>query len=164
MTRKKILMVAGEPSADRHASRVITSLKHYAGTVEIFGMGGPEMESAGMECTYSMREFSVMGFSDVVPKIARILKVYRGLQRMLIQRRPDLVVLIDLPDFNMRIARSAHASRIKTLYYIAPQAWAWRRSRAETLSRTTHGLAVIFPFEEEFFRSYGVNTRYVGHP
>jgi len=164
MTKKKILMVAGEASADRHAAAVIRSLKDLTPDVEIFGMGGPEMASAGMECCYGMDEFSVMGFSDVLPKILRILRVYRGIQDLIRKRRPDIVVPVDLPDFNMRIAKTAKKQRSKVLYYIAPQAWAWRQGRARTLSATTDGLAVIFPFEEDFFRSYGVNARYVGHP
>ncbi|MDT8271958.1 MAG: lipid-A-disaccharide synthase [Desulfomonilia bacterium] len=164
MTKKNILMVAGEPSADRHASQVIREVQTLWGDIAVFGMGGPAMESSGMECVYSMDELSVMGFSDVIPKMGRILKVYRGLTHLMKQRNPDIVVLLDLPDFNMRIARRAHAHGFRTLYYIAPQAWAWRRSRAEHLSRITNGLAVIFPFEEDFFRSFGVNARYVGHP
>jgi lipid-A-disaccharide synthase len=164
MTMKKVLMVAGEASADRHAAAVIRSLKSLIPDVEIFGMGGPEMASAGMECCYGMDEFSVMGFSDVLPKILGILKVYRGIRELISKRRPDIVVPVDLPDFNMRVAKTAKKQNTKVLYYIAPQAWAWRRGRAHTLRTVTDGLAVIFPFEEGFFRSYGVNARYVGHP
>jgi lipid-A-disaccharide synthase len=164
MTMKKVLMVAGEASADKHAAAVIRSLKSVIPDVEIFGMGGPEMESAGLECCYGMDEFSVMGFSDVLPRLLRIFQVYKGITDLIRERRPDIVVPVDLPDFNMRIAHAAKKHRTKVLYYIAPQAWAWRRGRARTLSAITDGLAVIFPFEEDFFRSYGVNARYVGHP
>jgi len=132
--------------------------------VEIFGMGGPEMAKAGMECIFGMDELSVMGFTDVTLKILQIIKVYRGIKQLMDVRRPGLFIPVDLPDFNMRLARYAKTKDVKVLYYIAPQAWAWRRGRARTLARITDGLAVIFPFEERFFASYGVNARYVGHP
>ncbi len=164
MTMKKVLMVAGEASADSHAAAVIRSLKELIPDVEIFGMGGPSMASAGMECCYGMDELSVMGFSEVIPRIRRIFQVYKGIQNLIRERKPDIVIPLDLPDFNMRIAKTAKKQGTKVLYYIAPQAWAWRRGRARTLSKITDGLAVIFPFEEDFFRSYGVNARYVGHP
>ncbi|HNU73845.1 MAG: Lipid-A-disaccharide synthase [Deltaproteobacteria bacterium ADurb.BinA179] len=164
MSTKSICMVAGEASADRHAAAVIRALKDIMPRVEIFGMGGPAMAEAGMECIYGIHGFSVMGFSDVLPRIMHIRSVYRGLCDAVRERKPDVVVPVDLPDFNMRLAGNLKRSGFKVLYYIAPQAWAWRRYRARTLSRITDGLAVIFPFEEAFFSSYGVNARYVGHP
>jgi lipid-A-disaccharide synthase len=164
MTTQKILMVAGEASADRHASHVIRAIRQLMPAAEIFGMGGPEMAHAGMECIFGMDELSVMGFTDVIPKILQIIKVYRGIKQLMDERRPGLFIPVDLPDFNMRLARYAKAKDLKVLYYIAPQAWAWRRGRARKLARVTDGLAVIFPFEERFFASYGVNARYVGHP
>ena len=127
-------------------------------------MGGPEMAKAGMECIFGMDELSVMGFTDVIPKIFRSSRSIRGIKQLMDERRPGLFIPVDLPDFNMRLARYAKAKNLNVLYYIAPQAWAWRRGRAETLARVTDGLAVIFPFEENFFTSSGVNTRYVGHP
>ncbi|HQI02030.1 MAG TPA: lipid-A-disaccharide synthase [Deltaproteobacteria bacterium] len=162
--KKSVCMVAGEASADKHASAVIHALKEITPEVEVFGMGGPEMKAAGMECIYGIDEFSVMGFSDVIPRLRHIYSVYKGILKAVAERRPDVVVPVDLPDFNMRLAHRVKRSGIKVLYYIAPQAWAWRRYRARTLSRITDGLAVIFPFEEGFFSSYGVNARYVGHP
>jgi lipid-A-disaccharide synthase len=164
MSTHKILMVAGEASADRHASHVIRAIKALMPAAEIFGMGGPEMAHAGMECTFGMDTLSVMGFTDVVPRILQIIRVYRGIKRLMDERKPGLFIPVDLPDFNMRLARCAKAKGLTVMYYIAPQAWAWRRGRAGTLAGLTDGLAVIFPFEERFFASYGVNTRYVGHP
>lgn len=164
MTSISVCMVAGEASADRHAAAVIRELKRILPEVEVFGMGGPAMAEAGMECLYGMEQFSVMGFSDVLPRIRQIHSVYRGLCDEVLKRRPQVVVPVDLPDFNMRLAGRLKRSGLKILYYIAPQAWAWRKYRARTLARITDGLAVIFPFEEAFFSSYGVNARYVGHP
>jgi lipid-A-disaccharide synthase len=164
MTARRILMTAGEASADRHASRVIRELKSLLPGVEIFGMGGPEMASAGMECTFSMDELSVMGITDVIPKLRSIRKIHNGLKLLMETRKPDLFIPVDLPDFNMGLASFAKTHGFRVLYYIAPQAWAWRQSRAKTLSRITDGLAVIFPFEAGFFLAHRVNTRYVGHP
>lgn len=164
MKDHKILMVAGEASADRHAAFVIRALRQLMPNVEIFGMGGPEMVQAGMECIYPMGELSVMGFTDVIPKLFRILKVFTGIKGLMDDRHPDLFIPVDLPDFNMRLAKHAKGKGIRVLYYIAPKAWAWRRYRARLLARLTDGLAAIFPFEVDFFASCGVNVRYVGHP
>lgn len=160
----KILMIAGEASADKHASAVIRALREKIPQIEIFGMGGPEMAAAGMECLYGMDEVAVMGITDVIPKIKHIIQVFQSLKRLIDVRQPDVVIPVDLPDFNMHIARAAKKRGKKVLYYIAPQIWAWRRYRAHTLAAVTDGIAVIFPFEEKLFRSYGVNARYVGHP
>jgi len=160
----RILITAGEESADRHSGYLVRQIKKLLPDAEIFGMGGPEMADAGVEIIYSMKELSVMGFSEVLPKLAGILKVYSGLKKIILKRKPDIFIPVDLPDFNMRLAGFAKKHGAKVLYYIAPQAWAWRAYRARTLSHITDGLAVIFPFEEEFFKAGGVNARYVGHP
>lgn len=158
------MITAGEASADQHAAGIIRALKEILPEAEFFGLGGPEMIKEGFEACYDMQDFAVMGFSAVIPKIRRIFQVHRGLKDLLLRRRPTLFIPVDLPDFNMRLSAFAHRQHIKVLYYIAPQAWAWRRYRARQLARITDGLAVIFPFEEAFFRSYGVQARYVGHP
>ncbi len=160
----RVLMVAGEASADRHAAGVVRSLKAMLPDVEVFGLGGPRMEDAGMQCIYSMADLSVMGFTDVIYKIFSIIRIYSGLKGIIRDNKVDIFVPVDLPDFNMRLAAYAKRNGAKVLYYIAPQAWAWRANRARVLSRITDGLAVIFPFEEPFFRSSGVDARYVGHP
>jgi lipid-A-disaccharide synthase len=163
-TIPRILITAGEESADRHAASVVRQIRHIMPDAEIFGMGGHEMKEAGVEIIYSMKELSVMGFSEVLPKLLGIFKVYSGLKEVIRTRRPDIFIPVDLPDFNMRLAGFAKKQGVKVLYYIAPQAWAWRAYRARTLSRITDGLAVIFPFEEAFFTKSCVNARYVGHP
>lgn len=162
--RKTVLIAAGEASADRHASAVIRAVRALVPEAAFVGLGGPEMKSAGMDAVYSMEEISIMGFTEVASRIFGILRVYRGMKRLIRELRPDLFIAVDLPDFNMRLASYAKSLGVKVLYYIAPQAWAWRRSRAATLARITDGLAVIFPFEEGFFKAHGVNARYVGHP
>ncbi|HQI82586.1 MAG TPA: lipid-A-disaccharide synthase [Deltaproteobacteria bacterium] len=164
MSECTILMVAGEASADAHAAQVIRALRALMPHCRFVGMGGPRMQEAGMECAWGMDELSVMGFTDVARRIRHIYRVFAGIKELMGTQRPSLFIPVDLPDFNMRLCRHARDLGIRVLYYIAPQAWAWRRSRARTLARITDGLAVIFPFEEAFFRASGVNARYVGHP
>jgi lipid-A-disaccharide synthase len=163
-TAPRILITAGEESADRHAASVVREIRSIMPDAHIFGMGGYAMKEAGVEIIYSMKELSVMGVSDVLPKLFGILKVYSGLKKIIRNLKPDVFIPVDLPDFNMRLAGFAKKQGVKVLYYIAPQAWAWRAYRARTLSQITDGLAVIFPFEEAFFRKSGVNVKYVGHP
>jgi len=164
MKKRVVLMSAGEASADRHAALVMEAMREIDPGLRFIGMGGPEMVKSGLECVFSMDELSVMGFSGVLSRVSGIARVYTGLKRLVDEARPDLFLPVDLPDFNMHLARHARRRGVRVLYYIAPQAWAWRRSRATVLGRITDGLAVIFPFEEEFFRACGVNARYVGHP
>lgn len=163
-TAPRILITAGEESADRHAACVVRQIRQIMPDAHVFGMGGSEMKDSGVEILYSMKELSVMGFSEVLPKLAGILKVYSGLKEIIKTMKPDVFIPVDLPDFNMRLAGFAKKQGVKVLYYIAPQAWAWRAYRARILSRITDGLAVIFPFEEAYFRKSGVDARYVGHP
>jgi lipid-A-disaccharide synthase len=163
-TSPRILITAGEESADRHAAYLAREIRRIMPDAVVFGMGGHEMQKAGVRILYSMKEFSVMGFSDVLPKLAGILRIYSGLKKIIRETKPDVFIPVDLPDFNMRLGEFAKKQGVKVLYYIAPQAWAWRAYRAKTLARITDGLAVIFPFEEDFFRKSGVNCRYVGHP
>jgi lipid-A-disaccharide synthase len=164
MSARTILMVAGEASADMHAAQVIRTLRALMPGCRFVGMGGPWMRQEGMECTWGMDELSVMGFTDVARRMRHIYRVFAGIKEFMETQRPSLFIPVDLPDFNMRLCRHARDLGIRVLYYIAPQAWAWRRSRARTLARITDGLAVIFPFEEAFFRASGVDARYVGHP
>jgi len=164
MNPVRVLMTAGEASADKHAALLIRALKDQLGPAEFYGLGGPEMVKEGFDARWPMSALSVMGFSDVAPKLLKIIGVYWGLKRLMRTRCPDIFIPVDLPDFNMPLAAHAHRRDIKVLYYIAPQAWAWRRRRARRLGRITDGLAVIFPFEEDFFKGSGVNARYVGHP
>jgi len=164
MNPVRVLMTAGEASADKHAALLIRALKDRLGQAEFYGLGGPEMVKEGFEARYPMTALSVMGFSAVLPKLLRILCISWGLKRLMRTYRPDIFIPVDLPDFNMHLAAYARRRDITVLYYIAPQAWAWRRGRARRLARITDGLGVIFPFEEDFFKRYGVNARYVGHP
>lgn len=122
------------------------------------------MKERGVDLLADLDDLAVMGFVEVLPKLPYLRGLARRLRRFMAERRPDLVILVDYPGFNMRMARAAHDRGIPVLYYIAPKAWAWRPSRARTLAEVTDRIAVILPFEEEFFGGFGAVTTYVGNP
>ena len=128
------------------------------------GMGGERMRSEGVELFAELDALAVMGFAEVLPRIPYFWRLERQVVSLIEKRRPDLVVLVDYPGFNMRIAHAAHERGCRVLYYIAPQVWAWKRGRAAKLARTTDGIATILPFEADLLRSYGARAEYVGHP
>ncbi len=160
------MIVAGEASGDKHGAALASAIRQlYPGVeFEMFGAGGDEMRAAGVETLVDAREVAIIG----IPEIARALgKLYRAYKRLLNSaraRRPAAIVLIDWPDFNMRLARSLHREGFKIVYYISPQVWAWRGYRVRALSRDVDRMLVILPFEEEFYRNAGIEVEYVGHP
>jgi lipid-A-disaccharide synthase len=159
-----VVLLAGEPSGDHHGAALARALRARWAGVTLVGTGGEAMARAGVELLATLDRLAVMGFVEILPRVPYFLRLERRVVRLLDERRPDLVVLIDYPGFNMRIARAAHARGIKVLYYIAPQLWAWRTGRAARLAETTDRVAVILPFEAEFLARHGVQATYVGHP
>ena len=157
------LIVAGEASGDRHGAALAAALPRHL-PVQWFGIGGDQMAAAGVELVTHARTVNVLGIVEVALHLPRIYGVYRKLLAEVDRRRPRFAVLIDFPDFNLRLARQLHRRGIPVIYFIAPQMWAWRPGRAKLLRRYTRKLICIFPFEEEFFRRAGVNVEYVGHP
>ncbi|HIE27754.1 TPA: lipid-A-disaccharide synthase [Candidatus Poribacteria bacterium] len=160
----KIMFVAGEASGDLYASRVAAKIKALMPEVALFGMGGDLMLQAGMDLEYNIAGSTVMGFSEVLSSIPDLWKRLNRLKEIAASRCPDALVLIDFPDFNMRLARYVHKLGIPIIYCIPPKAWAWRRYRARQIARITTVVASIFPFEAEFYRQAGANVAYVGHP
>lgn len=160
----KIMFVAGEASGDLHASRVAAKIKELAPEASLFGMGGNLMLAAGVDLEYNIADSAVMGFSEVISSIPALWNRLTRLKEIINNRRPDALVLIDFPDFNMRLARYVHKRNIPVIYYIPPKAWAWRRYRARQIAQITTVVASIFPFEAEFYRRAGANVVYVGHP
>ena len=130
----------------------------------LIGTGGNRMKLQGVDLIAELDELTVMGLVEVLPRLPYFWRLERRIHRLMDGERPDLVVLIDFPGFNMRIARAAHERGCAVLYYIAPKAWAWRRERAHALAETTDRVAVILPFEADFLRDFGVDATYVGHP
>ncbi len=163
-TPRRIMLVTGEASGDMHGARLATALRRHLGEVELFGMGGPMMRSAGVEILFPAGEVAVVGLVEVLRRMPAILRGFRIVRRALTARRPDLLVCIDLPDFNMRLLPHAARAGVPVCYYICPQVWAWRPHRARRLAESGARLAVILPFEEAFYRGYGVPVSYVGHP
>lgn len=160
------MIVAGEASGDRHGAslaRALTRL-HPEIKYELFGSGGEEMRAAGVETLVDAREVGIIGVLEVARAIRKLFRAYRTLLSAARSRRPSAVVLIDWPDFNLRLAKKLHREGFKIIYYISPQVWAWRRYRVRALRRDVDRMMVILPFEEEFYRREGLQVRYVGHP
>ncbi|MBM4781298.1 MAG: lipid-A-disaccharide synthase [Archangiaceae bacterium] len=159
-----VLVVAGEASGDGHGADVVRAMKAKRPELTFFGMGGPKLEAAGLEVIHGAHEISVMGIAEVLPKIPRILKVLGDLERTAKERRPAVALLIDVPDFNLRLAERLKALGIPIVYFVAPMIWAWREGRAKRIGKLVDELCCILPFEEPFLRERGVNATYVGSP
>jgi lipid-A-disaccharide synthase len=158
--RRKILVSAGEASGDLYASLVVNELRG----AEFFGCTGPRLRAAGVETVVDASSLAVVGLLEVVGHIPRIYGEYRKLLAAARDRRPDLAILTDSPDFHLRVARRLRRQGVPVVYLVAPQVWAWRKGRIRTLRRTLRHLLCIFPFEEEFFRREQVTATYIGHP
>jgi len=160
----EILIVAAEASADLHAARALDELRKIRPGIRAFGVGGPCLRAAGLETLYPAEDLNVMGIAEVLPKIPRILAVLRGMREAAALRRPAVALLVDSPDFNLRLAKHLKRQGVKVVYYISPMIWAWRRGRARKIARVVDRMLCILPFEERFYEGTGVSARFVGHP
>jgi len=164
MSRSDLLVVAGESSGDLHGSRLLAALATRLPGVTAFGLGGDRLAAAGMRLLADSSEISVVGITealDVLPRAAEIM------DRLLIEcerRRPGAAVLIDYPEFNLRLARRLKWLGIPIVYYVSPQIWAWRRGRVRAISELVDRMLVLFAFEEQFYRDHGIAAVHVGHP
>jgi lipid-A-disaccharide synthase len=161
---RRILVSAGEASGDLYASLVVQELRRVWPDAEFFGCTGPRLRAAGVETVVNSADLAVVGLLEVVRDIPRIYGEYRKLLAAARDRRPDVALLTDSPDFHLRVARRLHKSGVPVVYLVAPQAWAWRKGRVKAMRRDLHRLLCIFPFEEQFFQAEGVNATYIGHP
>ncbi len=159
-----VLVVAGEASGDQHAADAVAALKRLRPDLRFFGMGGPKLAAQGVELIHGAHEISVMGIVEVLPKVPRIWQVLGDLERAAKERRPAVALLVDVPDFNLRLAQRLKKLGVPIAYYVAPMAWAWRESRTKTIAQRVDRLLCILPFEEPFFRERGVPATYVGSP
>ena len=164
MNSRLVLIVAGEASADLHGSHLVTALKRLDPGLTFSGIGGPRMEEAGVRILFSSSEMAVVGLTEVVSRLATVTRAYLGLKTILRKGQPVLLILMDYPDFNLRLARAAKRYQVPVLYYISPQVWAWRKGRVETIRRCVDRMAVILPFEKDFYRERGLPVDHVGHP
>ena len=161
---REILFVAGEASGDLHAAGVARALTARGAPFRLVGIGGDEMRAAGVELIEHAERLAVMGFVEVLKHIPLHYRLARELERRIGSGDVALVVLIDYPGFNMKIAASARAAGVPVLYYITPQVWAWGAKRLRELARTITKAAVILPFEEALLREHGIDATFVGHP
>ncbi len=157
------LIVAGEASGDQHAAALAACVADQQ-AVAWFGIGGDAMQAAGVELVEHARRVNVLGLAEVVQHLPRIYRVFRRLLAEVDRRQPRLAVLVDFPDFNLRLARRLHTRGIPVIYFIAPQIWAWRAGRLRAIQRDVCKVLCIFPFEEAIYRRAGVDVEYVGHP
>jgi lipid-A-disaccharide synthase len=161
---REILFVAGEASGDLHAAGVARALTARGAPFRLTGIGGNEMQAAGVELIEHAERLAVMGFVEVLKHIPLHYRLARDLERRIRSGDVALVVLIDYPGFNMKIAAAARAAGVPVLYYITPQVWAWGAKRLRELARTITKAAVILPFEEALLREHGIDATFVGHP
>jgi lipid-A-disaccharide synthase len=160
----KLCIVTGEASGDLHAAGLLRAFRELRPGVETFGTGGSALAAAGMEIIHPIDEMGVVGLFNVIRHIPMLHRIFRTVEREVAVRRPDAVILVDYPGFNLRLARRCREMNIPVVYYISPQVWAWRRGRVKAIERTVDLMLTILPFEEAFYREHGVAAHYVGNP
>jgi lipid-A-disaccharide synthase len=166
----RIFLSAGEASGDMYGAGLIDALRQelrgrgHTSELEFFGVGGEAMRRAGCELVVHAQEIAVVGLAEVVRHLPRIYGLFSQVVREIEHRRPEVAVLIDFPDFNLRLARQLHKRGIPVVYYVSPQLWAWRQSRVEIVRRYVRKMLVIFPFEPKFYAQHGIEAEFVGHP
>jgi lipid-A-disaccharide synthase len=161
---KKILIIAGEASGDLHGANLVRAIRARDASVTFFGVGSRNMREAGVEMLADAAEISVVGATEVITHLGAIYGVYAKVKRFLREERPDLLILIDFPDFNILTGKAANRIGVPVLYYISPQVWAWRKGRVRTIAKLVKTIMVIFPFEKELYEKVGADVRFVGHP
>ena len=162
--RSAVLMVVGETSGDLHAGKLVAELRALAPDVDVFGMGGDRMRDAGCELTYHCDDFAVVGLTEVIRHIPQIREARERLVSLAVERGARVAVLVDYPGFNLMLAERLQRAGVRVLYYISPQVWAWGEGRVRKIARRVDRMAVVFPFEVDFYRERGVEVEFVGHP
>ena len=165
--RFRLMIVAGEPSGDAHGGSLVDALRSIASDVELecFGATGPLMRKAGVETIVNSDTLAIMGILEVARVLPRFIGAFRSLKEAAIKRSPDAVVLVDWPEFNLRLATALHRQGLKVIYYISPQLWAWRPRRIRNVERDIDLLLSILPFEAEWYKARGVkHVEFIGHP
>lgn len=161
---KRIMIVAGEASGDLHGSNLVRSALSLDPDLKFYGLGGENLRNAGIDLLFDLEHQGLFGFLEIVSSLRSTIGIYRSLKASLTRDRPSAVVLIDYPDFNLRLAKSAKRLGIPVFYYISPQLWAWRQGRVKKVDRYVDRMAVVFPFEPDFYQRHGVEVSFVGHP
>jgi lipid-A-disaccharide synthase len=158
------MIVAGETSGDLHGSNLVSAMRGIASDLEFRGIGGRRMQEAGVALMAHSADMAVVGITEVIAKFNSIRKALNLMKADLTANRPDLLILIDYPDFNLMLGKTAKVCGVKVFYYISPQIWAWRRGRIKKIRSIVDKMAVILPFEEQLYRDEDVDATYVGHP
>ncbi|MCK4359469.1 MAG: lipid-A-disaccharide synthase [Candidatus Cloacimonetes bacterium] len=161
---KNIFILAGERSADLHTSEFIKKMLKLDSDITFWGIGGLKMQKLGFESIFPFERFSVIGFVEVVKHLGFFYQVTNKIKKEFIKRKPNLVILVDYPGLNLRIAKIASKLKIPVLYYISPQVWAWKKKRIYKIKQYTDKIAVIFPFEKDLYENIAANVEFVGHP
>jgi len=166
MNPKEVLIVAGESSADRYGAALVERLKSMRGgeNIRFVGTGGDAMRAAGVELLAHVRDLGHIGPREAFSGLRAYFRAFRRLIGYAAERRPDVAVLLDFPDFNLRLAKKLNRRKVKTIYYIGPQLWAWRGGRVRIIKKYVDKMLVILPFEENYYRERGVAAEFVGHP
>ena len=159
-----VAILAGEASGDQHGAKLVSAMQKKYPALFFCGMGGDALRQAGVRVVMEASELTVVGITEVFAKVPAVLKGMAKIKKLLKSLRPDLLILIDFPDFNLHIAAVAKKLDIPVLYYISPQIWAWRQSRVKRIGKLVDHMAVILPFEERFYKEHDVPVTFVGHP
>jgi len=158
------MIIAGEASGDLHGAQLVRQVQNLDGGVDFFGIGGSNMRSSGVDIKIDASKLAVIGLVEVLKHYRRLVSYLNEMKVLLRTQRPDLIILIDYPGFNLRLAKEAKRLKIKVLFYISPQVWAWRQGRVKGIGRSIDMMAVIFEFETKFYEDYNIPVRFVGHP
>jgi len=162
--RRAVFIVAGEASGDLHGANLVREMKKLDPAITFSGVGGKRMEAEGVHLVARSADMAVVGITEVLTKIRFILGIFSRIRKMLREEKPDLLVLIDYPDFNLRLASVAKGAGVPVFYYISPQVWAWRKGRVKQIRRVVDRMAVILPFEKAFYAERDFHADFVGHP
>jgi lipid-A-disaccharide synthase len=157
-------LIAGEDSGDQLGAELIAALRRRYPDARFVGIGGARMQREGFESWYDIRELSVMGFAEVVRHLPRLLRLRKALLQRLLEVRPDVVIGIDAPDFNLGVERRLREAGLRTVHYVSPSVWAWREKRAEKIGQSADRVLCLFPMEPPIYERHGVDARFVGHP
>jgi len=164
LEQKCVMIIAGEASGDLHGSKLVRAMRRKSQSIFFCGIGGQALKNAGVRILIDASELAVVGITEVLSKLPNLIKGMSLAKKLLKSLHPDLLILIDFPDFNFQIASTAKKIGIPVLYYISPQLWAWRSGRVKKIKRLVDHMAVILPFEEDFYRNHNIPVTFVGHP
>lgn len=160
----KIALIAGEESGDLLAAELMAALQVRRPDIRFVGMGGPKMQALGLDSWFDYKTLSVMGFIEVLRHLPALLKLRKGLLKRLLEEKPDLVIGVDAPDFNLGLEKACKRAGMRTVHFVSPSVWAWREKRAARIAESCEQVLCLFPMEPAIYAKYGVDARFVGHP